>query len=95
MPLMADDDRTALLDGIEADLAGVERALARLDAGSYFVCEVCGASLDDAALAAAPMTARCPGCTGASAPGPVAAADPATAEVDGPASAAGADADPA
>ncbi len=61
---MADEERTAVLDGIEGDLAGVERALARLDSGAYFQCEVCGAPLDDALLAADPAGARCVTCVG-------------------------------
>lgn len=70
---MADDDRTALLDGIEADLAGVEQALARLDGGSYFTCEVCGTVLDDAVLAVTPLVARCGSCAALSANAPVTA----------------------
>ena len=36
-----DDDRARLLDAVEADLADVELALARLEAGTYETCEVC------------------------------------------------------
>lgn len=59
---MADDERTVLLDGIEGDLAGVERALARLDAGTYFSCEVCGGELTVALMTAEPTRARCGAC---------------------------------
>jgi len=59
---MADDDRSTLLDGIEADLAGVEQALARLDAGTYFTCEVCGAELTVALMTAEPTRTRCAAC---------------------------------
>lgn len=69
---MADDERTALLDGIEADLAGVEQALARLESGTYFVCEVCGAALATELLTADPGRARCASC-------PAPAAGPANA----------------
>lgn len=62
MGLMADDERTALLDGIEGDLAGVERALERLDAGTYFACEVCGAAMTLESLAADPVRSRCATC---------------------------------
>ena len=51
---MADD-----LDHVERDLTGVEQALARLDADTYFTCEVCGGALDDATLVAEPTRSRC------------------------------------
>lgn len=47
------------LDRVEADLAGVEQALARLDATTYGTCEVCGSPLDDQLLAATPTALRC------------------------------------
>lgn len=59
---MADDDRTALFDGIEADLAGIDAALARLEAGTYFACETCGADLMADLLATAPTATRCDTC---------------------------------
>lgn len=66
---MADDDRTALFDGIERDLAGVELALARLDAGAYFTCDTCRCALDPASLADDPTLTRCAPCgTGGTAP---------------------------
>lgn len=46
------------LDGIERDLADVEVALARLDAGTYWTDEVTGAQLPADLLAAAPTTRR-------------------------------------
>lgn len=46
------------LDRIEADLAGVETALARLDDGSYWTCEVTGAEIPAERLAADPTTRR-------------------------------------
>ena len=45
------------LDGIERDLADVEAALARLEAGTYWTDEATGEPLDDAHLAQHP-TAR-------------------------------------
>ncbi|HQZ36399.1 MAG TPA: hypothetical protein PK020_18375 [Ilumatobacteraceae bacterium] len=48
------------LDGIEGDLADVEVALTRLDAGTYWTDEVTGAELSPELLAAAP-TARSAG----------------------------------
>jgi RNA polymerase-binding transcription factor DksA len=55
-----DRDRDRHLDQIEADLAGVELALSRLDAGTYFRCETCGAELPLDALAETPTLHRCP-----------------------------------
>ncbi len=46
------------LDAIEADLAGVEIALARLEDGSYWTCEVTGQPLPDDLLAANPVARR-------------------------------------
>ena len=46
------------LDRIEADLADVEIALARLDSGEYWNDEVTGQPLDDALLAERPTVRR-------------------------------------
>ena len=46
------------LDGIERDLADVEVALARLDAGTYWTDEVTGAELPADLLATAPTARR-------------------------------------
>ena len=59
---MAADERNQLLDRIEADLAGVDSALGRLDAGTYFTCELCGSTLADEALDASPLDRRCEAC---------------------------------
>ena len=67
---MADDDRTALFDSIEGDLAGVELALARLDAGAYFTCESCGRELSAALLDDDPIRCRCGACVNAAPIGP-------------------------
>lgn len=48
-----------VLTRVEADLAGVERAMARLDEGTYEQCEVCGGPIGDDRLAAAPSETRC------------------------------------
>ena len=50
----------AHLDEIEAELDDVEKALERLDDGTYGTCEVCGAALPDEQLAAAPAARRAP-----------------------------------
>lgn len=52
------------LDGIERDLADVEVALTRLDAGTYWTDEVTGAELSADLLAAAPTTRRAGTLTG-------------------------------
>ncbi|MGZ4674047.1 MAG: hypothetical protein ACXV5U_05330 [Ilumatobacteraceae bacterium] len=46
------------LDAIEQDLADVEVALARLDAGTYWTDEVTGAALPHDLLAADPTARR-------------------------------------
>jgi len=50
-------DASLNLDAIENDLNGVERAMERLEAGTYFTDEVTGAQLDDGVLEQHP-TAR-------------------------------------
>ncbi len=62
-PNPADTEATAAaldLDGIERDLADVEVALARLDAGTYWTDEVTGAELSADVLATAPTARRSP-----------------------------------
>ncbi len=44
------------LDTIEQDLADVETALARLEAGTYWTCETTGQELPSDLLAAQPTT---------------------------------------
>lgn len=48
------------LDAIEADLAGVEVALARLEAGTYWSDELTGEPLPDELLATDPTARRLP-----------------------------------
>jgi RNA polymerase-binding transcription factor DksA len=48
-----------LLHAAEQLLDGVDRALTRLDEGTYGTCEVCGAALDDHALEEDPLRVRC------------------------------------
>jgi len=60
-PTTAETHTTAApldLDGIERDLADVEVALARLDAGTYWTDEVTGAELPAELLATAPTSRR-------------------------------------
>ena len=46
------------LDRVERDLEGVETAMARLDAGTYWSDEITGAPLSDELLAADPVARR-------------------------------------
>jgi RNA polymerase-binding transcription factor DksA len=48
------------LDAVERDLADVEMALSRLDAGTYWVDEITGQPLPDALLEANPLARRNP-----------------------------------
>jgi RNA polymerase-binding transcription factor DksA len=48
------------LDRIADDLVGVEIALERLDAGTYWTCEATGEDLPDELLAADPVARRMP-----------------------------------
>lgn len=48
-----------ILTQVESELADVERALTRLDEGTYGTCQACGAGIDDERLAAEPGTAFC------------------------------------
>lgn len=46
------------LDAIETDLADVEIALARLESGEYWTCEITGRPLTDELLVARPTARR-------------------------------------
>jgi RNA polymerase-binding transcription factor DksA len=48
------------LDAIATDLADVEVALTRLEAGTYWTCEVTGRDLPDDLLAERPTARRLP-----------------------------------
>ena len=48
------------LDAIELDLADVEIALARLESGTYWTCEITGQALSDELLAQRPTARRTP-----------------------------------
>ncbi len=48
-----------VLTEAETVLDDVDRALQRLDAGTYGVCEVCGDGIDDETLAASPVVRTC------------------------------------
>lgn len=59
-PVTADPTAdAALLERVGEELTAVERALDRLDDGTYGRCAVCGAELAPAELDADPLAARC------------------------------------
>jgi DnaK suppressor protein len=47
------------LDRAERDVDDVEKALARLDDGTYETCEVCGATIPEDVLAGDPTRRTC------------------------------------
>jgi RNA polymerase-binding transcription factor DksA len=49
----------SILEQVEAELADVERALGRIDEGTYGKCEACGAEIGDDRLEAMPATRFC------------------------------------
>ncbi len=49
----------SILEQVEAELADVERALDRLDAGTYGTCEACGKAIGEERLEALPATRFC------------------------------------
>ncbi len=49
----------SVLEQVEAELADVERALRRVDDGSYGTCEACGRPIGDERLEALPATRFC------------------------------------
>lgn len=49
----------SILAQVEGELVDVERALARLDDGTYGTCEVCGEPIDGERLSSQPATALC------------------------------------
>ena len=49
----------SIQESVEAELADIERALSRLDDGTYGTCEVCGRPIGDARLDALPAARLC------------------------------------
>lgn len=56
-----------LLAQAEADVAGLDLALDRLEAGAYGACSACGTAIAPERLAAQPATRHCVACAQASA----------------------------
>lgn len=52
-------------NALEVSLARVERALVKLDEGSYGVCDVCGGEIEPKRLAAMPESVQCLACAAA------------------------------
>jgi DnaK suppressor protein len=55
-------ERVAQADALTATLADVERALAKLDEGTYGICDSCGKTISEERLEARPWTALCVAC---------------------------------
>jgi RNA polymerase-binding transcription factor DksA len=56
---------TAVARGLSATATEVDRALERLEAGTYGTCEMCRAPIPEERLKAIPWAARCVSCSGA------------------------------
>lgn len=54
--------RTAVLHDVEHELTDVDRALARIDAGTYGICERCGQKISVPRLEARPTATLCIDC---------------------------------
>jgi RNA polymerase-binding transcription factor DksA len=55
------DDYAAVLGASEGVLDDVERALTRLDEGTYGICEACGGPIDEERLDRFPTARTCAG----------------------------------
>lgn len=53
------NEQQTLAASLREQLDDVERALARMDDGTYGTCEVCGTAINDARLEAMPATSLC------------------------------------
>lgn len=58
----------ALAHQAESQLADIDAAIARVDAGTYGVCQACGKPIGDARLDVRPATRTCIGCAQAAGP---------------------------
>lgn len=52
-------ENRVLYDQLRRELDDIEKALARMDDGTYGTCEVCGNQIGEARLEAMPSTRRC------------------------------------
>jgi DnaK suppressor protein len=53
---------TALDEQGRREMAAIQAALARIDAGTYGICDTCGETISTARLTAMPMARRCVSC---------------------------------
>lgn len=53
------DENRSLAGSLQQQLVQIDAALARIDAGTYGLCEVCGDAISDARLEVMPATPRC------------------------------------
>jgi RNA polymerase-binding transcription factor DksA len=63
-PVDDEEWHRSAVDAVDGLLDEVERALTRLDDGTYGRCEDCGETIDDERLAALPVVRTCGGCDG-------------------------------
>jgi DnaK suppressor protein len=57
-----DEVLQGISDAARSELAGIDRALRRIDSGDYFKCSRCGAAIEASRLDAVPHTDRCASC---------------------------------
>ena len=57
-----DEALVALDNSIRAEMAQIEKTLARLDKGEFGICEVCGGPIPPKRLEALPYVSRCVDC---------------------------------
>jgi RNA polymerase-binding transcription factor DksA len=53
---------TATARSLAGSIADIDRALERIETGTYGVCEVCGEPIPEDRMTALPATSRCVGC---------------------------------
>jgi RNA polymerase-binding transcription factor DksA len=61
-PLSADEVLQGISDAARSELAGIDRALRRIESGDYFKCARCGGAIEASRLEAVPHTDRCASC---------------------------------
>jgi RNA polymerase-binding transcription factor DksA len=61
--VVEEDAHRSAVEAVDGLLDEVERALARLDDGTYGRCEVCGSPIEDTDLAARPLVRECGRCS--------------------------------
>lgn len=55
-------EKLAFIENSRERLAHVDGALAKMDEGTYGICEVCGGQIPEARLEARPLSVRCVDC---------------------------------